>query len=55
MISAIAASVTPRTVRYGKHERVYQGAIDVASSSIWLRAPSHVPRDTPLYLANRPR
>ena len=34
--------------RYDKRERIYQGTIDVASISIWLRAtPSHDPRDTP--------
>ena len=33
--------------RYDKRERIYQGTIDVASISIWLRDPSHDPRDTP--------
>jgi hypothetical protein len=33
--------------RYDKRERIYQGTIDVASISIWLRNPSHDPRDTP--------
>ena len=25
--------------RYGKRERIYQGAIDIASIRIWLRDP----------------
>ena len=33
--------------RYDKRERTYQGTIDVASISIWLRDPVHDPRDTP--------
>ncbi len=33
--------------RYDKRERIYQGTIDVASISIWLRDPVHDPRDTP--------
>ncbi len=33
--------------RYDKRECIYQGTIDVASISIWLRDPSHDPRDTP--------
>jgi transposase len=32
--------------RYDKRERIYQGTIDVGSISIWLRDPSHDPRDT---------
>ena len=37
-----------RRLRAGKRERIYQGTIDVASISIWLRDPSHDPRDTSL-------
>jgi len=33
--------------RYDKRERIYQGTIDVASISIWLRDPVDDPRDTP--------
>lgn len=31
--------------RYDKRERIYQGTIDVASISIWLRDPSPDPWD----------
>jgi transposase len=33
--------------RYDKRERIYQGTIDVALISIWLRDSVHNPRDTP--------
>jgi transposase len=33
--------------RYDKRDFVYRGTVDVATIRIWLRDPSHDPRDTP--------
>ena len=33
--------------RYDKRDFVFRGTVDVAAIRIWLRDPSHDPRDTP--------